>query len=401
MQPLHSPWRHLFPGIQHLGETGQVWLDSAATTQKPQAMLDALLQHYQQGVANVHRAQHQPGERATLAFEQARQQATHWLNAPSSDCIIFTKGTTEGLNLLSHALAGQFKVGDEILLSGYEHHANLLPWQQLAQRQELQLKILPVDNHGTIELAHAAAYFNSRTRLLAISPLSNVLGQQHCLDALLAQARAQSILTVVDGAQSAVHSRPDVQQLGCDFFVCSSHKLYGPDGVGVLYAQPEQHALMQPWQWGGEMIEHCTYQTAQARALPLGFEAGTPSIANVIAFAATLKWLLSLDSTAVQAHEQALFQRLHSGLRARNMHIIGQPDTALISFNAPSIHPADLAQLLSEQGIAVRGGQHCAMPLFQQLGLPGAVRVSLALYNDSSDLQAFFQALDNALELLA
>lgn len=401
MQQLHSPWRHLFPGIQHLSQAGQVWLDSAATAQKPQVMLDALLQHYQQGVANVHRAQHQPGERATIAFEQARQQAAHWLNAPSSDCILFTKGATEGINLLSHALAGQLKAGDEILLSGYEHHANLLPWQHLVQRQQLQLKILPVDNHGTIEIAHAADYFNSRTRLFAISPLSNVLGQLHYLQPLFAQARAQSIITVVDGAQYAVHRQPDVQQLDCDFFVCSSHKLYGPDGVGLLYAHPKQHALMQPWQWGGEMIEYCTYQSAQARALPLGFEAGTPSIANVIAFAATLEWLLSLDKTAVQAHEQALFMQLQQGLAERNMQIVGQPDTALISFNAPEVHPADLAHLLSEQGIAVRGGQHCAMPLFQQLGLPGAVRVSLALYNDSSDIQAFFQALDKALEILA
>jgi len=401
MQPLHSPWRHLFPGIQHLSQTGQVWLDSAATAQKPQAMLEALQQYYQQGVANVHRAQHQPGERATIAYEQARQLAADWLNAPNPDCVIFTKGSTEGINLLSHALAKQLQAGDEILLSGYEHHANLLPWQQLAQQQQLQLRIIPVDSQGCIDLPAAAEHFTSRTRLLAISPLSNVLGQLHNLQPLLAQARAQSIISVVDGAQYAVHRQPDVQQLDCDFFVCSSHKLYGPDGVGVLYAHPNMHKLMQPWQWGGEMIEHCTYQTAQARTLPLGFEAGTPSIANTIAFAATLKWLLSLDNTAVQAHEKALFQQLHSELRARDMQIIGQPDTALISFNAPSIHPADLAQLLSEQGIAVRGGQHCAMPLFQQLGLPGAVRVSLALYNDSSDVEAFLHALDKALEILA
>lgn len=400
MQHVQSPWRDQFPAIQAFSDNGQVWLDSAATAQKPQAMLDALLHYYQQGAANVHRAQHQPGERVTTAFEQARELTAHWLNAPASNCVIFTKSTTEGINLLSYALEKQFQAGDEILVSGYEHHANLLPWQQLAHRQQLQLKILPVDNHGAIELQHAAEYFSPRTRLLAISPLSNVLGQQHCLHDLLTQARAHSITTVIDGAQSAVHQRPDVQSLGCDFFVCSSHKLYGPDGVGVLYAHPSQHTKLQPWQWGGEMIQQCTYQSAQARALPLGFEAGTPSIANVIAFAATLKWLLSLDNTAVRAHEQALFKQLHQGLVKRNMHILGQPDTALISFNAPAIHPADLGYVLSEQGVAVRAGQHCTMPLFQQLGLPGAVRTSLALYNDSSDIQAFFTALDTALELL-
>lgn len=401
MPILESPWRHHFPGIGQLGANGQVWLDSAATAQKPQAMLDALLKHYRQGVANVHRAQHQPGEQATRAYEQARQTAANWLNAPACECIIFTRGTTESINLLCHALTAIFQPGDEILLSGHEHHANLLPWQQLALRLQLRLRIAATDSSGNFEAQSMLEHITPRTRLLAISPLSNVLGQLHDLHPLLEKARKHGIVTLVDAAQYAVHRSPDVQQLDCDFLVCSSHKIYGPDGVGLLYAHPRMHSQMQPWQWGGEMVAQCDWQQATARPMPLGFEAGTPGIANVIAFAATLDWLRQQDQMAIQQHEQALHQQLIAGLKARSMLILGQPNTALACFNAPGVHPADLATLLSEQGIAVRGGQHCAMPLFQHLQLPGAVRVSLGMYNNSHDLHAFFQALDKAMELLA
>lgn len=397
---LTSPWRAYFPGMAQLSAQQQVWLDSAATTQKPQAMLDALLQHYQQGVANVHRGQHGPGERATLAYEQARATVAHWLHAATADDIIFTKGTTESLNLLSHALSAQLQPGDEVLISAHEHHANLLPWQQLAKRQSLQLRVLPLGANAQLDLSQVDKLFSQHTRLLAISPLSNVLGQQLDLQPLLTAARARGVLTVVDGAQYAVHQRPNVHTLGCDFFVCSAHKLYGPDGVGVLYAHPSRQALLTPWQWGGEMVAHCSYHDASARPAPLGFEAGTPNMAGVIAFAATLNWLLAQDSQAIAAYEQRLHQQLLHGLQAREMQILGTPNRALVSFNAPEVHPADLAHLLAEQGIAVRGGQHCAMPLMQQLGLNGAVRVSLALYNDSHDLMALFKALDQALEIL-
>lgn len=396
-----SPWRSQFPGLLQLASEGFTWLDSAATAQKPQVMLDALQQWYASGVANVHRAQHRPGERATAAFEQARTDIAHWLNAGSASHMVFTKGTTESLNLLAYSLAGQFQPGDEILLGAHEHHANLLPWQQLAQRQQLNLRILPLTAAGTLDLNAGLELLGPRTRLLALSPLSNVLGHLHDLTPLLQQARQRDVLTVVDAAQYAVHRRPNVQQLDTDFLVCSAHKLYGPEGVGLLYAHPRRHALLQPWQWGGEMIEHCDYHNASARPLPLGLEAGTPNIGGVLAFAAVIDWLQTLDSQAVQAHEQALHQQLLHGLNLRGMQILGTPDTALACFNAPGIHSADLAMLLGEQGIAVRAGQHCAMPLLQSLQLPGAVRVSLALYNDSTDLARFFTALDSALEILA
>lgn len=397
---LPSPWRQFFPGILALAEQQQVWLDSAATAQKPQAMLDALTEYYQQGVANVHRAQHMPGERATRAFEGARRRIANWLQAHEHDTLIFTKGSTEGINLLSQALAHQFSLGDEIFISAYEHHANLLPWQQLARSRGLTLTILPMDADGHLDIDYAIAQLSPRCRVLALSTLSNVLGHKQSLQRLLDAAHTVGAWTVIDGAQAAVHERPDLQQLRCDFFVCSAHKLYGPDGVGVLFARERAVSALRHWQFGGEMVRHCDYQQAEFLPAPLGFEPGTPSTANVIAFAATLDWLQELDSQAIAEHEAALHAFVLQGLRERGMHIIGAPNCALISFNAPQVHHADLALLLGEQGVAVRAGHHCAMPLMKRLHLAGAVRVSLAMYNDGDDLQRFFSALDQALEIL-
>ncbi|HZJ93969.1 MAG TPA: cysteine desulfurase [Thiopseudomonas sp.] len=397
---LPSPWRDYFPGVLALAEQQQVWLDSAATAQKPQVMLDALNQHYQQGVANVHRAQHQPGEQATRAFEAARTSIAHWLQAAADDAVIFTKGTTEGINLISQALAHHLQPGDEILISAYEHHANLLPWQQLALRHQLILKILPMDTTGLLDIDYAIAQLSARSRIVAVSSLSNVVGRRQNLQPLLAAARQAGVWTLVDGAQSVVHERPNLQKLDCDFFVCSAHKVYGPDGVGVLFARQRAVKALRHWQFGGEMVRHCDYQQAEFLPAPLGFEPGTPSIANVIAFAATLEWLQSLDTAAIAQHEAALHASLLEGLRAREMTIIGTPDCALVSFNAAQVHHADLAMLIGEQGVAVRAGQHCAMPLMQHLNLAGALRVSLAMYNTGDDLQRFFNALDQALEIL-
>lgn len=397
---LSSPWRQEFPGLLQLAAEGQTWLDSAATTQKPQVLLDSLQHWYAGGTANVHRAQHTPAERATAAFEQARHTLARWLNTDSTSSVVFTRGSTESLNLLAHSLAEHFQPGDEILVGAHEHHANLLPWQQLAKRMAVQLRIIPLTDDGALDLVAGQELLEPRTRLLAVSPLSNVLGRTHDVSALLQRARELDVLTVIDGAQYAVHHQPDMQRLDADFFVCSAHKLYGPEGIGLLYAHPRRHALLQPWQWGGEMIEHCDYHHARARPLPLGLEAGTPNIGGALAFAAVIGWLQTLNSQAIQAHEQALHTRLVTGLNQRGMQLLGQPDTALASFNAPGIHSADLAMLLGEQGIAVRAGQHCAMPLLQSLNVSGAVRVSLGLYNDSADLERFFTALDAALEIL-
>lgn len=399
--PLTSPWRANFPGILALEAEGQTYLDSAATAQKPQAVLDALLGYLASGAANVHRAQHLPGERATRAFEATRSKAAQWLNAACAEEIIFTRGSTESLNLLAYGLEHLLQPGEQIVISALEHHANLLPWQQLARRRGLELVILPLDDAGIIDLDQAARLIGPRTRLLAVSQLSNVLGRWQPLSELLPLARAHGAFSVVDGAQGAVHGRHDLQALGCDFYVCSSHKLYGPDGVGLLYGRGEALSQLRHWQFGGEMVLDADYQQARFRPAPLGFEAGTPAVSAVIALGATLDWLNSLDQAALLRHEEALHAELLAGLQARHdVRLLGEPQLALASFCVDGVHNADLAQLLSEQGIAVRAGHHCAMPLMKSQGLSGAIRVSLGLYNDGNDLQRFFSALDSALELL-
>ena len=398
---LTSPWRADFPGILALAAEGQTYLDSAATAQKPQAVLDALQAYYAGGAANVHRAQHLPGDRATRAFEAVRSQVAGWLNATGSQEIIFTRGTTEAINLLAYGLENHFQAGDEIVISALEHHANLLPWQQLARRRGLTLVVLPLDEHGQIDLAQARQLIGPRTRLLAVSQLSNVLGAWTPIDELLALARQQGALTLVDGAQGAVHQRPDVQALNCDFYVFSAHKLYSAEGCGVLYARSAAARPLQPWQFGGEMVLDCDYRQARFRPLPLGFEAGTPAIGSVLALGAALDYLSQLDPAAVTAHEQALHDALLAGLRqVSGLRLLGSPQLALASFTLDGVHGSDLAHLLSEQGVCVRTGHHCAMPLLKQLGLSGATRVSLGLYNDEDDLQRLFAALDQALELL-
>ena len=396
-----SPWRADFPAIATLQRQDQTYLDNAATTQKPQALLDAISHYYANGAANVHRAQHLPGAHATQAFEDSRSKVVQWLNAGDSGQIVFTHGATSALNLLAYGLEHLFNAGDEIVISALEHHANLLPWQQLAKRRALTLVVLPLGDDGVIDLQAAAESIGPRTRLLAVSQLSNVLGTWQPLPALLALAQAHGALTVVDGAQGIVHGRHDVQALGCDFYVFSSHKLYGPDGVGVLYGSHAALHHLRHWQFGGEMVQQAEYQSASFRPAPLGFEAGTPPIAGVIGLGASLDYLSSLDQHTVLAHEAALHDYLLRGLNARNgVRVLGSPQAALVSFVVEGVHNADLAHLLTEQGIAVRAGHHCAMPLLKAMHLSGAIRVSLALYNDSDDLERFFEALDRALDML-
>ncbi|MBS4148642.1 aminotransferase class V-fold PLP-dependent enzyme [Pseudomonadota bacterium DY0742] len=398
---LLSPWRADFPALSVLEAQGQVYLDSAATAQKPQAMIDALAGYYTCGAANVHRAQHQPAERATRAFEDSRIKVAKWLNASSPTEIVFTRGATEALNLLAYGLEHLIGAGDEIVISALEHHANLLPWQQLALRRGAKLVVLPLDTDGRIDLDAAQRLIGPRTRLLAVSQLSNVLGSWQPLQPLLELARRNGALSVVDGAQGVVHGRHDLQTLACDFYVLSAHKLYGPDGVGALFGRGEALLQLRHWQFGGEMVRVADFEQAEFHAAPLGFEAGTPPIAGVIALGASLDYLAGLDAHAVQSHEQTLHDKLLDGLRARRgVRLLGSPQVALASFVVEGVHHADLSHLLVEQGIAVRSGNHCAMPLMKTLGLGGAIRVSLGLYNDESDLQRLFTALDAALELL-
>ncbi|KJH80823.1 aminotransferase class V-fold PLP-dependent enzyme [Stutzerimonas stutzeri] len=398
---LLSPWRSDFPALAILEAQGQTYLDSAATAQKPQALIDALTGYYTCGTANVHRAQHQPAERATRAFEDARIKVARWLNAASPTEIVFTRGATEALNLLAYGLEPLIDTDDEIVVSALEHHANLLPWQQLAKRRNAKLRVLPLDDRGVIDLERAASLIGPRTRLLAVSQLSNVLGALQPLAELLPLAKAQGALTIVDGAQGVVHGRHDMQALACDFYVLSSHKLYGPEGVGALYGRGESLLKLRHWQFGGEMVRVADFQHAEFHAAPLGFEAGTPPIGAVIGLGATLDYLSKLDATAVTGHEQALHTKLLAGLAVREgVRLLGEPRLALASFTVNGVHHGDLAHLLTEQGIAIRSGTHCAQPLMKALGVDGAIRVSLGLYNDGADIERFFGALDRAMEIL-
>jgi cysteine sulfinate desulfinase len=398
---LISPWRADFPALDALERQGQTYLDSAATAQKPQALIDALAHYYANGAANVHRAQHLPGAMATQAFEDTRHKVAEWLHAGSCGQVVFTHGATSAFNLLAYGLEHLFQPGDEIVISSLEHHANLLPWQQLAARRHLKLVVLALTPDGVIDLDAAAHLITPRTRLLAVSQLSNVLGTWQPVGQLVARAKAQGALTVIDGAQGVVHGRHDVQALGCDFYVFSSHKLYGPDGVGVLFGRHQALAQLRHWQFGGEMVLQAGYHEATFRPAPLGFEAGTPPVSGVIGLGATLDYLNDVNQLAAAEHEARLHELLCAGLMLREgVQLVGRPQVALASFVVEGVHNADLAHLLTEQGIAVRAGHHCAIPLISSLGLSGAIRVSLGLYNDSEDLQRFFNALDQALELL-
>lgn len=399
--PLTSPWRADFPALAILEAQGQTYLDSAATSQKPQALIDALTGYYTSGTANVHRAQHQPAERATRAFENSRIKVARWLNAACPTEIVFTRGATEALNFLAYGLEHLISAGDEIVVSALEHHANLLPWQQLAKRRAAKLVVLPLDERGIIDLEAAASLIGPRTRLLAVSQLSNVLGAWQPLPELLPMAKAHGALSIVDGAQGVVHGRHDLQALDCDFYVLSSHKLYGPEGVGALYGRGESLLKLKHWQFGGEMVRVADFQHADFHAAPLGFEAGTPPIGGVIGLGTTLDYLSRLDADAVDRHELALHSALRTGLAERaGLRLLGDPQLALASFTVDGVHHGDLAHLLTEQGIAIRSGTHCAQPLMKRLDIEGAIRVSLGLYNDGLDLERFFDALDQALEML-
>lgn len=402
----HNPlsqtnWRDDFPAFQHFAQEHTTWLDSAATSQKPYAVIERLAHYYQQGAANIHRGQYPLAQTITAAFEEVRQQVAKLLNAASYETIIFTRSSTEAINLLAYGLEANLPKQGKIVVSGLEHHANLLPWQQLAKRNGLDFVILPITQEGIIDLEASKQIINETTQLVAISQMSNVFGTIQPIQALIKLAKQNNAISVIDGAQGIVHQLTDVQALDCDFYTFSGHKLYAPEGVGVLYGKPELLASLTPWQVGGEMVLTANYYEASFRAAPLGFEAGTPAIGSVLGLGAALDYLKGQDRVAIDQYEHTLLTYLLDELRQRpNLHILGNPTKALASFYISGIHPADLSHLLAEQNIAVRSGQHCCMPLYKELNLTGATRVSLALYNNLTDIKQFLIALDKAIALL-
>jgi SufS family cysteine desulfurase len=380
-----------------------VYLDNAATTQKPRAVIDAIADYYLADNANVHRAAHALSDRATRSFEASRESVRQLLNAEHTREIIFTRGTTESINLVANGIAGLFAPGDEILISHLEHHANIVPWQMLASRTGARLRACNITDSGDIDLEDFRAQLSARTRLVAIGHVSNALGTVNPVHEITRLARAAGALVLIDGAQAVAHFTVDVQTLDCDFYAFSAHKLFGPTGVGVLYGKSALLEAMPPWQGGGEMIEHVTIEHSTYQGPPYRFEAGTPNIAGVIGLGAAIRYVQSLPRAELLAHEQTLVSDALAGLkRIPGVRIVGEPRerVSVISFLIADSHPHDVGTLLDQQGIAVRTGHHCTMPLMQRLGLPGTVRASFSLYNSQSDVERLLVGVEKTLSFL-
>jgi SufS family cysteine desulfurase len=395
-----------FPLIEHCQQLSQVYLDSAATSQKPQQVIDAISAYYQRDNANVHRAAYSLAIQATTDFEQGRLACAKFINAERPEEIIFTAGTTEAFNLLANTLpycGDGWQPGDEIILSQLEHHANIVPWQMVANKLKLVIKVVDIDVQGDLCLDHLQQLLTDRTRLVSISHVSNTLGTINPIKKICQLAHANGSLVAVDGAQAVAHAEIDVAALACDFYCFSGHKMYGPTGVGVLWGRYRLLDLLPPWQGGGEMIETVSFGHTRYKQLPFRLEAGTPNISGVIGLARAIAFITHHDRAVISAHEQRLLMRAKAQAAAiPGVRIIGQPQqqTSLFSFVVDDCHPSDIATLLDEQGIFVRSGHHCCQPLMQALGLEGTVRVSFAVYNSEHDVDRFISALTRACDLL-
>ena len=380
-----------------------VYLDNAATTQKPRVVIDAINNYYQTSNANVHRAAHELAEQATMAMEDARAKVRDFINASRVEEIVFTRGTTEAINLLANVLSERVTPAQDIVITELEHHSNIVPWQMLAQRTGAQIKVIAVDEQGNIDLDDAANKITHNTAILAFTHVSNGLGSVNPAEQLIALAKAVNALTIVDGAQAALHLRLDVQSLDCDFYVFSGHKVYGPTGIGVLFGRYDLLCELPPWQGGGEMIEHVSFQQSTYQLPPYRFEAGTPNIADAIGLGAAIGYLQRIPREQLVAAEDRLIGQALSGLKqVTGVRIIGEPTqrSAVISFLMEQGHPNDVGTLLDQQGVAVRTGHHCNMPLMQRLGIAGTVRASFSLYNNEEDVVRLLEAVDKATTFL-
>lgn len=377
-----------------------VYLDNAATTQKPQVVMDALTRYYSTINSNVHRGAHTLSDLATREFEGARETVQRFINARHSHEIIWTRGTTESINLVAHSWARSFlRAGDEILISAMEHHSNIVPWQLVAQQTCATLKVIPVTDNAELDMEAFDKLLTDKTRIVSVVHVSNALGTINPVKDIVAKAHAKGALVMLDGAQATPHWSIDVQDLDCDFYAFSGHKVFGPTGIGVLYGKTSLLQSMQPYQGGGEMIEKVTFAKSTWNELPYKFEAGTPNIAGAIGLAAAIDYLNQFDRTQLAQHEHALLQAcLERAASMNDIRLIGRAKdkAGVFSFLLQGAHPHDLGTLLDQQGVAVRTGHHCAMPIMDQFGIPGTVRASFAFYNTLNDVERFFAALEKA-----
>jgi len=383
---------------QHQGEP-LVYLDSAATTQKPNAVIDAVSDYYRHSNANVHRAAHMLAEEATTLLEDARTLVQAYIGASDRREVIFTRGTTEAINLVAHGLQAYLKADDEILITALEHHSNIVPWQMLAQRTGARLKVVTVDSNGDLDLTDFYQKLSSRTKVFTCNHISNALGTINPVVELVRAAREAGAVTLVDGAQAVLHEQLDVTALDCDFYAFSGHKMYAPTGIGILYGKLARLEALPPYQGGGEMIEHVTFETSTYQQPPYKFEAGTPNIGGAVGLGAAIKYLNKLPLRALVEQECNLISSALSQLKQiPGFRLVGEPEkrSAVISFILEGAHPNDIGTLLDQQGVAVRTGHHCTMPLMDHLGLPGTVRASFSLYNNAYDVERLVKAVHKA-----
>ncbi|NVK58228.1 MAG: cysteine desulfurase [Alteromonadaceae bacterium] len=396
--------REQFPILsQHIDGKPLVYLDNAATTQKPQAVIDAIVDFYTRCNANVHRGAHHLSDEATRRYERAREQVAGFIKAQSREEVIWTSGTTESINLVARGLAEQLQAGDEVVVTEMEHHANLVTWQQACLHSGATLRIAPIFDNGELDIETFKASLGPNTRMVAFPHVSNALGTVNPVKELTAMAKAYGALVLVDGAQGIAHGGVDVQVLGCDFYAFSGHKLFGPTGIGVLWGKKSVLEDWPVWLTGGEMIADVTYQEATWGVLPNRLEAGTPNIAGAIGLGAAVEWFSTLDLAAVQAHESLLIaSAMEQAAHIDGMRLIGTAPgkVGILSFVMEQAHPADIGFILDRQGIAIRTGDNCAQPLMHRLGINGTARASFSLYNTLDEVSAFFTGLRKAQAML-
>lgn len=380
-----------------------VYLDNAASAQKPNAVIDAIANQSRTAYANVHRGIHTLSNETTEAYEGAREKGRAFFNAPSADNIIFTKGSTEGINLVASALAGRIEAGDEIVLSVMEHHSNIVPWHFLRERNGAVLRWVGLNDDGSLDMDALREAIGPKTKMVAMTHMSNVLGTVTDIAKISKLAHAVGAEVLADGSQAAVHLKVDVRALGCDWYVMTGHKLYGPSGIGLLYGTAEALDRARPYQGGGEMIEIVTRDRVTYNTAPHKFEAGTPPILEAIGLGAAIDWIGRFSHEDVIEHEHALYQRAVDAMRGINglkIHGTAPDKGAVLSFSLDGAHPHDLAQILDRYGVAIRAGHHCAQPLMEHLGVSATARASFALYNTEAEVDAFIEALAKARQML-
>ena len=380
-----------------------VYLDNAATTQKPQVVIDAIARYYTEYNANVHRGVHELSEIASEAFESARRTVAAFFNAPHSRQIVFTRNATESINLVAHSF-GRTRVGadDEVLISAMEHHSNIVPWQLLCEERGARLRVAPIDDRGELMLDEFEALIGARTKLVAVTHMSNALGTINPVEDLIRIAHGHGVPVLLDGSQAAYHMPVDVQALDCDFYAATGHKLYGPTGIGILYGKEEHLESMPPFLGGGDMIRSVTFEKSTWNALPHKFEAGTPDIAGAIALGVAVDYIQSIGLTRIAEHEQALLAYGTEALAGVDgLRLIGtaRRKASILSFVLDGVHPHDIGTIVDREGVAVRTGHHCAQPVMERFGVPATARASLAMYSTRDDIDTLVRALGRVREM--